>query len=87
MVRPSHLVAGGRFPDSRAAPRYPLIAPAEIIEPLSKRSVTRTVSVISLTGCYFRIADAPTGDRGAFTDRVGGKHLRDMGADRARQAG
>ncbi|HZH81964.1 MAG TPA: PilZ domain-containing protein, partial [Phototrophicaceae bacterium] len=60
MARPSRLVAGERFPDSRAAPRYPLIAPAEITEPLSKRSIAGSIAVISLTGCYFRAAKAPS---------------------------
>lgn len=60
-IRAGRFVAAGRrFPDSRAAPRYPMIAPAEVTEPLSKRNVNGWTSVISLTGCFVRAADAPT---------------------------
>jgi hypothetical protein len=60
MARSALLAAGERFPDSRAALRYPMIALAEITEPLKKRTVNGWTSVISLTGCYVRAADPPT---------------------------
>lgn len=60
MVRSAHLAAGEHFPDSRAVPRYPMMALAEITEPLSKRSTAGRASVISLTGCFVRVVDAPT---------------------------
>lgn len=59
MVRSAHLAAGERYPDSRAALRYPMIALAEITEPLNKRTINGWTSVISLTGCFVRAAEAP----------------------------
>lgn len=59
MTRSAHLTAGARFPDSRAALRYPMIALAEITEPLNKRTINGWTSVISLTGCFVRAAAAP----------------------------
>lgn len=52
--------AGARFPDSRAAARYPLVSAAEVIEPLTKRSTNGSISVISVTGCFFRSTDSVT---------------------------
>lgn len=49
--------AGQRYPDTRKAPRYPIAASAEAIEPLSGRRVLGAVSVISRSGCYFRTVD------------------------------
>lgn len=60
MARSAHLAAGERFPDSRAALRYSMIALAEITEPLNKRTINGWTSVISLTGCFVRAAEAPT---------------------------
>lgn len=49
--------AGQRYPDARKAPRYPISASAEAIEPLSGRLVLGAVSVISRSGCYFRTVE------------------------------
>ena len=54
--------AGQRFPESRRAPRYPIAAPAALIEPVSKQHVQGWTTVISETGCYVRAADTlPSG--------------------------
>lgn len=50
--------AGERFPKTRALPRYSITALAEVIEPVSRRSVTGWTSVISDGGCHVRAADA-----------------------------
>jgi hypothetical protein len=57
-VARSSIPAGQRFPDSRAAPRYPVIALAEVIEPLSKRPLMGSITIISATGCFFRAAES-----------------------------
>lgn len=49
--------AGQRYPEARKAPRYPIAASAEAVEPLSGRRVLGAVSVISRSGCYFRTVD------------------------------
>jgi hypothetical protein len=51
------VVAGERFPKSRAAIRYPLHALAEVIEPMSRRTVTGWTSLISLHGCHVQGGD------------------------------
>ena len=58
----TQLPAGQRFPESRRAPRYPIAAPAELIEPVSKQHVQGWTTVISETGCYVRAGDTlPSG--------------------------
>ncbi len=52
------VMAGGRFPEARATPRYPITALAEVIEPVSRRNVSGWTSVISEGGCHVRAADA-----------------------------
>jgi hypothetical protein len=49
--------AGERFPDSRRATRYPITARSEVIEPVGNKYVVGCVTVISVTGCYFRTVD------------------------------
>jgi hypothetical protein len=51
------VVAGERFPKSRALTRYAIIALAELTEPMSKRRVTGWTSLISDNGCHVRAAD------------------------------
>jgi hypothetical protein len=51
------VVAGERFPNPRALPRYILTALAEVIEPVSRRRVTGRTSVISDSGCHVRAGD------------------------------
>jgi hypothetical protein len=51
------VVAGERFPKTRAAVRYPLRALAEVIEPVGRRTVSGWTSNISLEGCCVRVAD------------------------------
>jgi hypothetical protein len=58
----TEFAAGQRFPESRRAPRYPIAAPAELIEPVSDQHVQGWTTVISETGCYVRAADTlPSG--------------------------
>ena len=57
MLSQHSVSAGQRYPDARKAPRYPISAAAEAIEPLSGRRVSGAVSVISRSGCYFRTVD------------------------------
>jgi PilZ domain len=52
-----HVVAGERFPKSRALPRYAITALAEVIEPVSKRRISGWTSVISDRGCHVRASD------------------------------
>ena len=52
------LVAGERFPKSRALPRYAITALAEVTEPVSRRHVTGWTSAISDNGCHVRAAEA-----------------------------
>ena len=51
------LTAGQRFPNTRAARRYPIVARSEAIEPLTGQRVAGQTSVISLAGCYVRATD------------------------------
>lgn len=51
------VVAGERFPKSRALPRYAMTAFAELTEPVSKRCVTGWTSLISDNGCHVRAAE------------------------------
>jgi PilZ domain len=51
------LTAGHRFPNTRAARRYPIVARSEAIEPLTGQRVAGQTSVISLTGCYVCATD------------------------------
>lgn len=57
MLSQHSVSAGQRYPDARKAPRYPIAASAEAMEPLSGRRVSGAVSVISRSGCYFRTVD------------------------------
>jgi hypothetical protein len=57
MLSQHSVSAGQRYPDARQAPRYPISASAEAIEPLSGRRISGAVSVISRSGCYFRTVD------------------------------
>jgi hypothetical protein len=52
------VVAGERFPKTRALPRYSITALAEVIEPVSRRRVSGWTSVISDKGCHVRASDA-----------------------------
>jgi hypothetical protein len=52
------VVAGERFPKSRALPRYSITALAELVEPVSRKRVTGWTSAISDTGCHVRAGDA-----------------------------
>jgi hypothetical protein len=60
MLSQQSVSAGQRYRDARKAPRYPISASAEAIEPLSGRRVSGSVSVISRSGCYFRTIDTQT---------------------------
>jgi hypothetical protein len=51
------VVAGERFPKSRAQPRYSITALAEVIEPVSKRRISGWTSAISDKGCHVRASD------------------------------
>ncbi len=44
--------AGSRFAERRSVPRYPYVADALIIEPLSQTRVSAQTSEISAKGCY-----------------------------------
>lgn len=57
MLSQHSVSAGQRYPETRKAPRYPISASAEAIEPLSGRRVLGAVSVISRSGCYFRTVE------------------------------
>lgn len=57
-VQHHSVAAGERFPFSRRAPRYSIMARAEVTEPVSHQSVAGCVTAISLTGCYFRTVEA-----------------------------
>lgn len=57
MLSQHSVSAGQRYPDTRKAPRHPISASAEAIEPLSGRRVFGAVSVVSRSGCYFRTVD------------------------------
>lgn len=57
MARPGPLVAGQRFPITRRAPRYPVSASAEAIDPVSNMRVSGRVTVLSLTGCYVLVGN------------------------------
>jgi hypothetical protein len=48
------VAAGQRFPESRRAPRYPIAAPSQAIEPLTGQQLDGLTSVISRSGCYLR---------------------------------
>jgi hypothetical protein len=49
--------AGQRFSESRTAVRYPIAAPAELLEPVNERHVQGWTTVIGEAGCYVRAAD------------------------------
>jgi PilZ domain len=52
------VVAGERFPKSRALPRYSITALAEVIEPVSKHRISGWTSVINDNGCHVRASDS-----------------------------
>jgi hypothetical protein len=50
------LDAGSRFPQARATPRYPLVAEAEIYEPLSRTRAEARTTEIGARGCFLEMA-------------------------------
>jgi PilZ domain len=50
--------AGGRYAQPRTAPRYPMIAQAQIYEPLSRIRIEGRTTQISVKGCYVDAADS-----------------------------
>jgi hypothetical protein len=48
------VAAGQRFPDTRQAPRYPVAAASQALDPLTGQELAGWISVISRSGCYFR---------------------------------
>lgn len=54
------VVGGGRFPNSRCAPRYPFLALAELLEPVGRLQITGHTSTISDIGCQVQTANSLT---------------------------
>lgn len=50
--------AGARFPERRAAPRYPLVASIDITDPISGERITAMTSDISVSGCQIKVASS-----------------------------
>ena len=57
-VATGRLPAGARFPDRRAAPRFPFDAHLEMTDPVEQKQITGRVSVLSQKGCFAR-TEAP----------------------------
>lgn len=49
--------AGARYPQARATPRYPIIAQAQIYEPLSGARVEGRTTEIGVNGCYLKVVE------------------------------
>jgi hypothetical protein len=59
----SPVTGGGRFPNPRSIPRYPIVALAEIVEPVSHTRAEGWTSVISDSGCHVRASHSlPLGE-------------------------
>ncbi len=56
-IRPGDMEAGARFAQKRSVPRYPLAAPAVILEPLTHTELSARTSDISLRGCFVESLD------------------------------
>jgi hypothetical protein len=56
-LQPGDMEAGGRFAERRAHPRYVLVAPADIVEPIANIRVSGRTAEISLGGCYVDVED------------------------------
>jgi c-di-GMP-binding flagellar brake protein YcgR len=56
-LHPADLQAGGRFAERRAHPRYVLIAPTDILEPIANIRLSGRTAEISLGGCYVDLAN------------------------------
>jgi PilZ domain len=52
------LDAGARFGQTRAMPRYPLVAEAQIYEPLSRTRLHARTTEIGLNGCYVEVVNS-----------------------------
>lgn len=48
------LNAGARFPDRRAAPRFPFDAHLEMTDPVEQKQISGRVTVLSRKGCFAR---------------------------------
>ena len=53
-VATGRLPAGARFPDRRAAPRFPFDALLEMTDPVEQKQITGRVTVLSQRGCFAR---------------------------------
>ena len=53
-VATGRLAAGARFPDRRAAPRFPFDAPLGMTDPVEQKQITGRVTVLSQKGCFAR---------------------------------
>jgi len=56
-IQPGDIDAGARFAERRATPRYALIAPTEIVEPIANVHLTGRTAEIGLGGCYVDVTN------------------------------